>query len=98
MEWDRVKQIFQAALDRAPEERTAYLREACGDDLNLRAEVDSLLAAHAEAGDFAERPAIQGLGASSVDEAPTIGRAELTIGADVGSYRIQARVGEGAPR
>ena len=51
-QWDRVKQIFQSALDRAPQERSAFVREACGEDGDVRTEVESLLVAHQEAGDF----------------------------------------------
>jgi non-specific serine/threonine protein kinase len=59
--WSRVKALFQAALDREPHERVAFLREACSHDEDLQAEVESLLAAHAQAGAFAERPAIASL-------------------------------------
>ena len=59
-DWDRVKQVFQAALDTPPEKRAAFVREACGTDHDLRTEVDSLLLAHERAGSFAERPALEG--------------------------------------
>ena len=41
----------------------AFLRDECGDDAALREEVESLLAAHAEAGSFAELPPIDAMGA-----------------------------------
>ncbi len=48
--------IFSAALEQAtPEERDAFLQEACGDNAALRAEIDALLAAHNDAGSFLER-------------------------------------------
>ena len=56
--WPRVKEIFHAALARAPDQRAAFLRDACGEDVALSDEVESLLAAHAAAGSFAERAAI----------------------------------------
>jgi formylglycine-generating enzyme required for sulfatase activity len=49
--------IFIAALERPSEARTAYLDEACADDVGLRARVEGLLAAHAKAGEFLVRPA-----------------------------------------
>lgn len=59
--WRQVDQLFQAALERAPEERAAFISEACGDDDSLRLEVEALLAADGQAGSlFAEaifRPA-----------------------------------------
>lgn len=50
--WQRAKDLFQAALTRTPEARAGFLDEACGADRELRAEVESLLAAHREAGGF----------------------------------------------
>jgi serine/threonine-protein kinase len=84
--WARVKQLFQAALERNPDERAAFLREACGEDETLRADVQSLLDAHGEAGAFADRPAVEILGfsASLVKE-----------GTQIGAYHIGARIGAG---
>ena len=38
-----MRRLFQAALERPPNERADFLRDACGDDLSLRSEVDRLL-------------------------------------------------------
>jgi eukaryotic-like serine/threonine-protein kinase len=59
--WDRVKRVFQSALERSPDTRPAFLDGACGDDRSLRVEVESLLRAHEEAGSFADRPALEGV-------------------------------------
>jgi hypothetical protein len=37
-EWPRVKDIFQAAVERTPANRAAFVLEACGDDAALRAQ------------------------------------------------------------
>ena len=50
--WRQVDQLFQAALERAPEERPAFINEACGGDDSLRREVEVLLAADGEAEGF----------------------------------------------
>jgi len=42
--WQQISQLCEAALARDVAERTAFLREACGDDAELRSEVESLLA------------------------------------------------------
>ena len=42
--WRRIDDLFDAALQLAPAERGPWLREACGGDDDLRAEVDRLLA------------------------------------------------------
>ncbi len=95
--WHRVKEIFQAALERPAHERAAWLRERCEGDPALRAEVQSLLATHEEAGDFAEEPAIEllhGLGVA-VDSGTGVSAAELQPGRRLGVYEIQTMLGAG---
>ena len=41
--WQQCKQIFQAALDLPRPDRAAYVRQACGEDEELRREIVSLL-------------------------------------------------------
>jgi serine/threonine protein kinase len=41
--WQRIEEVFQAAGEREPSERGAYLEEICGSDHELRNEVESLL-------------------------------------------------------
>jgi eukaryotic-like serine/threonine-protein kinase len=53
-EWDRVKEVFHAAMERPPEERAGFVRAACGEADGIRQEVESLLRAHEAAGPFAE--------------------------------------------
>ena len=60
-----MKQVFQAALDRPLQERLAFVCEACRDDPAGQREVESLLLAHEQAGDFAERPAVERLATGS---------------------------------
>src|SRR5580700_7001502 len=47
-EWPRVKEIVAEALEREPPVRGAYLDEACAENVTLRLEVESLLAAFDE--------------------------------------------------
>ncbi len=42
------------------EERAAFVEGACGNDESVRAEVESLLAADADAGSFLDQPAVRG--------------------------------------
>ena len=48
--WQRAKDLFGSALEREPGQRNAFLAEACRGDETLRQEIESLLAAHEEAG------------------------------------------------
>ena len=42
--WQKVKDVFDEAVQRGPASRLQYIRERCGDDDELRREVESLLA------------------------------------------------------
>ena len=50
--WNRVKEVIEAALDCAPDERGAFVRRECGEDGALRASF-TVPAADAADGDFA---------------------------------------------
>jgi len=52
-----VDSILSAAVEiTSPDQRAAYLDEACGDDADLRGQVEKLLRAHFRAGSFLGRP------------------------------------------
>ena len=42
--WQHVEKLYQAALEREPSQRAAFLERACAGDEELRHEVESLLA------------------------------------------------------
>ncbi len=42
--WDRLWEIFHEAREKDPSERETYLKEACGSDVELRTEINELLA------------------------------------------------------
>jgi predicted ATPase/serine/threonine protein kinase len=54
--YEKVGQLFHAALELPRENRAAFLSGACAGDPELRREVESLVAAHDQAGDFVARP------------------------------------------
>ena len=54
--YEQIGRLYQAALEREPSGRAAFLAEACGADEGLRREVASLLAAHEQASNFIEQP------------------------------------------
>ena len=55
-EWQQVKEIFDAALKLAPDERRKFLDENCDEDKTLRGEVENLLASFKD-DSFMEQPA-----------------------------------------
>jgi eukaryotic-like serine/threonine-protein kinase len=87
VDWHRVKEVLGAALDESPERRSALLDEACANDATLRAEVESLLRAHADAGTFIEQPALARR--ESLDDH------DPYIGLVLGPYSIDRCIGRG---
>ncbi|HEY2170988.1 MAG TPA: serine/threonine-protein kinase, partial [Candidatus Angelobacter sp.] len=81
-QWIRVKELFNAALERDADQREPFLREACGQDESLRAEVESLLAAHFEASALSEGPFF-----SADFDAPAP--------ESIGPYKLIRKLGEG---
>ncbi|PYV63644.1 MAG: hypothetical protein DMG97_37155, partial [Acidobacteria bacterium] len=56
--WQRAKAVFDAALQRPPEERASFLALACPED-DIRQQVEQLLLNHEQAGSFLSKPAIE---------------------------------------
>lgn len=86
---ERAKDLFLAALDRPADDRRRYIAEACGTDVALYAEVESLLKFHEETG-----------GADSTGRPATTrrdGDADTFKPGDVfaGRYRMVTRLGRG---
>jgi hypothetical protein len=55
--WSQIKAVFHGALERPAEARAEWLRQECGDDSDLRTEVERLLKSHDTVGPFLEKPA-----------------------------------------
>jgi len=84
----RVNELFHAALEHEPETRLAFLESSCGDDADLRRQVELLLAKQEEAGSFLETPAID---YTAVSQTVTMN----SPARDFGGYRILSRLGAG---
>jgi len=87
--WRRVNDVFHEALDRPADERQAFVDHACADAPDVRAEVHSLLAAHARAAEFIERPA------GSVSGLLPVEPDQSLVGCQLGHYRVTRVLGEG---
>ena len=57
--WHQVDKVLEAALEREPGERAAFLDQACAGDEALRQEVEELLKAHEQAGSFLSPPTLE---------------------------------------
>src|SRR5262249_47410858 len=88
-QWFELKQIFERVCSLDTAEAQAYLDEVCPGGTEMRREVESLLSAHRNAGDFIETPAM-------IDEhAVADNDADPLIGSDVGVYRIIREIDRG---
>jgi WD40 repeat protein/serine/threonine protein kinase len=88
------REIFQQAVALPPEDRAAYLDKACGENAELRREVESLLEAHGQVSDFMEQPAVD----RSIDSnVLTAGYEPLSerLGSVIGPYKLMEQIGEG---
>ena len=91
--WDRTEAVLGAALQAPPDERADVLDRLCDNDLELRREVESLLAAHEES---------EGFLATSAESfaAPFVVAAAARESGDrpgdiVGRYRLIEEIGRG---
>jgi serine/threonine protein kinase len=90
-----VTEIFLAACDLAPEQRAEYLGRACEDDLELRAEVESLLR-YDDPESLLKSGAAEALKANF--DVPARGAREsppVRIPDQIGRYRIDRELGTG---
>lgn len=78
--WQEVQRVFHDALERPAEVRVAFVADACGEDLQLRAEVVSLLSSAEVGKDFLESP---------------VAPAAEVLPDRIGPYRVLGRLGHG---
>ena len=77
--WSKVKELLEACMDLEPAQQSQFLDQACAGNTDLRAEVESLLAAEGQAGNFMEHPALR----------------ESFTGTRLGHWKIVSDIGEG---
>ena len=85
--WERIRTLFQAAMELPIEARAAFLREHGDGDESVRREVESLLAAHDDAPSLLDGPR----SAQSLHAAPT----KLVPGRRIGVFEILGPLGSG---
>jgi TolB-like protein/Flp pilus assembly protein TadD/tRNA A-37 threonylcarbamoyl transferase component Bud32 len=93
-EWRRIKAVAAGALEQPDDARRAYLADACGDDGELRDQVESLLASAAAATPLFETPSVLIDGARAIVE--RLARFETSrVGEQIGAYRVVRELGGG---
>lgn len=88
--WRQIDKLFQAALDRVPEERAVFISAACGGDDSLRREVEALLSADGQAVKLIESPAYAVVAPLLVESAM-----QSLLGKTLGRYQINSLIGKG---
>lgn len=86
----RLKEIFHSAQQLRPNERSNFLDQACGDDTELRAEIDALLKSDQAADGFMVDPPAQ-LAAEVFGQVET----SSAVGRTIGRYKLIERIGAG---
>jgi eukaryotic-like serine/threonine-protein kinase len=89
----QIEAICHAAQEHPPQERGAYLDQACDGDVDLRREVESLLARSSSRNNTLDSPA-RNDSAANIDADSTV--TIVTSGMEFGPYKIEALIGEGA--
>ncbi len=87
--WQRLKEIFEAAMEKNPSARAAFLDEACRTNPGLRKEIEALLETQTD-DSFLEKPAYQAV--------PDLFDSEMgdsLIGKRLGQYEITEKLGRG---
>ena len=91
--WQKVEEIFQAAVDLLPEERARYIAQVCANDTTLRSDVESLLSQHDSAGELLDQPFYGNTEMNVFDS--FVEEEDPMLGRRLGSYRIEREIGRG---
>jgi len=86
-DWEKIQELFLAAADLAPAARASFLDRVCGDDVELRREVESLLASDSDGEDS--------IAALVTGAAQELLGGDPLIGARLGSWRVEREIGRG---
>jgi serine/threonine protein kinase/Tfp pilus assembly protein PilF len=89
--WQKLEELFHAALERGPDTRASFVAEACSGDDDLRRELESMLDHEQQAKSFIESPAYV-IAAESILRDPA---EDSLIGKTLGSYQIVSQLGKG---
>jgi len=88
--WEQIERLYHDALELPPDGRAAFIDEACGDDQDLRREVESLLDCDERAQGFIATPPD-----TIAAELMATAQAPSMVGGSLNHYRILSTLGRG---
>ena len=89
--WERAVELFHSALERGPDERDAYLRDACGTDESLYETVLALVEADRRADD----DPFENIAEAAAADVITNGSPGTLVGRQIARYRVVSHLGSG---
>ncbi|MEJ2613786.1 MAG: serine/threonine-protein kinase [Ignavibacteriaceae bacterium] len=89
-DWDKLKALFQKAIELSPEERKPFLEEQCRDNPELRKEIEALISAQGKSGGLLDITSIQ----SGEQDSPN-DSSGLFVGMTIGKYKVEKKIGDG---
>ena len=87
--WQQIQSLFEQLIDAGAGEREVHLARACGDDMELRSSVESLI----ESAGRREDPLLQAIGQAA--ESLLEDHQDRLIGTRIGPYRVVSILGHG---
>src|SRR5262245_57634720 len=98
-----IHSVFCSAIEiESPEERQAFVEQVCGEDVDLKQQVERLLHAHFHGRSILDAPAanltagpLPGGGAGGEAVGPTLDSPAETAGTVIGPYKLLEQIGEG---
>ncbi len=90
--WQTVKELFDGTLEVPVEKREEFLRVGCGNDTDLRREIEALIEADQNPNSLLERPA---LGVMHSAAMAAFENSFSRIGSTIGNYRITEELAHG---
>src|SRR5687767_5727600 len=87
--WHRIEELLEASARLTPDERRAFLRDACGADEQLHQDVESLLVHSDLAQSFIEGSAL------NIAAEMLVRKHSDLVGQTIGPYRVVAHTGAG---
>src|SRR5436190_12680107 len=92
--WQRVTEVFEAALDHPADQRASFLKQECAGDYEIQERVEAMLIADDDADLLMDRPAYEALD-SFLPAILALDESDDLSGNIVGDYRLLRELGRG---